>query len=169
MNNRFGSIKMDGDPVARRSYKRKAASEGTPREIREKLLIATLKLDTTGAQLAMTEYKLGTTEGELRTTKDKLKATEDKLATTDGRLKTIDDRLKATDDKLKTTSDKLKTAEDALEGAKAALMCRICLNTPMETAILPCAHGGFCGTCCARFTRCPVCRGGIVSRIRVYL
>jgi hypothetical protein len=48
-------------------------------------------------------------------------------------------------------------------------VCIICLEAPVQAAILPCGHAQTCFSCCSRLRRCCTCRCVIALRIRIYL
>jgi ubiquitin-protein ligase len=50
-----------------------------------------------------------------------------------------------------------------------ARLCVICLSEPKDTVIVPCGHCCSCSTCAANLTACPMCRGKIQFRQRVYV
>ena len=49
--------------------------------------------------------------------------------------------------------------------------CKVCLDRPLEVLLMPCRHVALCRECAgdARLTRCPVCRGNINSKERVFV
>jgi ubiquitin-protein ligase len=50
-----------------------------------------------------------------------------------------------------------------------ARLCVICLSEPKDTVIVPCGHCCSCSTCAASLSICPMCRGKIRFRQRVYV
>jgi ubiquitin-protein ligase len=48
-------------------------------------------------------------------------------------------------------------------------LCVICLSEAKDTVIVPCGHCCCCSTCAANLTACPMCRGKIRFRQRVFL
>jgi hypothetical protein len=50
-----------------------------------------------------------------------------------------------------------------------ARLCVICLTEAKDTVIVPCGHCCSCSTCAANLTACPMCRGKIQFRQRVYV
>ena len=50
-----------------------------------------------------------------------------------------------------------------------ARLCVICLSENKDTVIVPCGHCCSCSTCAANLTACPMCRGKIKFRQRVYV
>lgn len=46
--------------------------------------------------------------------------------------------------------------------------CVVCLNRHAQVALDPCGHFCACAQCAATFERCPICRGNISKRLRVY-
>lgn len=54
-------------------------------------------------------------------------------------------------------------------------LCIICLERPIEVALIPCGHAKTCTVCCVemqqheRVPRCPVCRAEVESTLRVYI
>ena len=49
-----------------------------------------------------------------------------------------------------------------------SMECKICFDRPIEVLLLPCKHLVCCQTCGALSSTCPVCRGRVSERIRVY-
>jgi len=52
-------------------------------------------------------------------------------------------------------------------------ICAVCLDRPVNTALTPCFHAGFCNGCACviSFNRypCPICRGPVTGLQRIYL
>jgi hypothetical protein len=63
-------------------------------------------------------------------------------------------------------SDALLAARVA-ERLQLADSCAICMERPLDTALLQCGHR-VCGTCAARLSLCHVCRAPVTARVRVY-
>eukprot|EP00922_Rhytidocystis_sp_ex-Travisia-forbesii_P042801 GHVS01064000.1.p1 GENE.GHVS01064000.1~~GHVS01064000.1.p1 ORF type:complete len:151 (+),score=15.87 GHVS01064000.1:52-504(+) len=49
------------------------------------------------------------------------------------------------------------------------LLCCICMEVPPEVVVAPCNHASTCEKCAADLERCPICRGRIDNRTRIYL
>jgi len=54
------------------------------------------------------------------------------------------------------------------ERIKALSMCKVCLDKIPDAIIIPCCHS-FCNECISRVTLCPVCRGSIQERRKMYV
>lgn len=46
--------------------------------------------------------------------------------------------------------------------------CAVCWSRPAQVALDPCGHLCACPTCADKLDRCPICRGSIDKRLRVY-
>lgn len=46
--------------------------------------------------------------------------------------------------------------------------CIICMERPRNTALVPCGHYFGCHGCTLRITACPICRGPVAARVRVF-
>jgi hypothetical protein len=65
------------------------------------------------------------------------------------------------------TRNHIQPTESSLDGEETMPSCIACLETVRETVFSPCHHFIFCEACAKRVTVCPVCRGGIESRVKV--
>ena len=63
-------------------------------------------------------------------------------------------------------SDALLAARVA-ERLQLADSCAICMERPLDTALLQCGHR-VCGVCAVRLSLCHVCRAPVTARVRVY-
>lgn len=50
---------------------------------------------------------------------------------------------------------------------RSKLLCKICMDAPVATLFLPCAHLVTCGNCSAAMVECPICRDSIKGRVLV--
>ncbi|PIK58702.1 putative E3 ubiquitin-protein ligase MYLIP-A [Apostichopus japonicus] len=57
--------------------------------------------------------------------------------------------------------DKLNTLQDAM-------LCKVCMDASLDTALLPCGHL-LCENCAERLEECPNCRQQVVQRQRIYM
>ena len=52
-------------------------------------------------------------------------------------------------------------------------LCAVCLDRPVNTALTPCFHAGFCNGCAVTISYnrfpCPICRGAVTGLQRIYL
>lgn len=46
--------------------------------------------------------------------------------------------------------------------------CVVCMQRPRTVALLPCGHFGFCSTCAAASTACPLCRQRVSARQTIH-
>lgn len=56
-----------------------------------------------------------------------------------------------------------------IEDAKEQGNCSVCLTEKANTAMIPCYHLASCEECSKNLARCPICRGEIKERQRIYL
>ncbi|GAB0087885.1 Death-associated inhibitor of apoptosis 2 [Sergentomyia squamirostris] len=70
------------------------------------------------------------------------------------------------------TENHLKQDPQSLEEEnrklKDARLCKICMDEEISIVFLPCAHLASCGQC-ASVGNCPICRGVINGRVRIFL
>ena len=63
--------------------------------------------------------------------------------------------------------------DDAYELDHGLPMCSVCLCKPVDAALRPCFHAGFCEDCAGMLARrgfaCPICRGTVSGVQRIYL
>ena len=50
----------------------------------------------------------------------------------------------------------------------SCLECKVCFDAPVNVLLIPCRHLALCETCAALSKTCPVCRGHVSERLRVY-
>ena len=50
-----------------------------------------------------------------------------------------------------------------------SLMCKICLDAPIECVVLPCSHQCTCLACGKKIGICPICRKKVNIIIRTYI
>ncbi|CAD7702750.1 unnamed protein product [Ostreobium quekettii] len=49
------------------------------------------------------------------------------------------------------------------------MMCSVCMNRPIQVALVPCGHSNLCRRCSRKLQRCPFCRKEIVRRQKLFL
>ena len=63
--------------------------------------------------------------------------------------------------------------DDACELGYGLPTCSVCLCKPVDTALKPCFHAGFCENCASmlesRGFACPICRGRVSGVQKIYL
>lgn len=47
--------------------------------------------------------------------------------------------------------------------------CKICMERPVNTTLLPCGHLICCDMCAARLNRCPICRKRIKGTVKTFM
>ena len=52
--------------------------------------------------------------------------------------------------------------------ASEVSVCKVCLDAPLEVLLRPCRHLCVCQQCSGRLSECPICRGQIESRERIF-
>ncbi|KAK4884859.1 hypothetical protein RN001_001130 [Aquatica leii] len=62
-----------------------------------------------------------------------------------------------------------RNSHERLTKIMDAMTCKICMDSPIDTAFLPCAHVVACSSCAARCERCPLCRADIAQPQKIYL
>jgi baculoviral IAP repeat-containing protein 7/8 len=46
--------------------------------------------------------------------------------------------------------------------------CKICLTNDLDTVLFPCCHLATCQSCSNRVQACPICRGAISGKVKVF-
>lgn len=77
----------------------------------------------------------------------------------DPRPDTPKDHVEENKESLQTEPNKIDETEDT---------CRICLSNSITTALVPCGHLVLCYGCSQQISICPICRGRIDLRMKVY-
>ncbi|KAF2883382.1 hypothetical protein ILUMI_22795 [Ignelater luminosus] len=62
-----------------------------------------------------------------------------------------------------------RNSHERLTRIMDAMTCKICMDSQIDTAFLPCAHVVACSSCAARCDRCPLCRADIAQAQKIYL
>ncbi|XP_060564647.1 uncharacterized protein LOC132723862 [Ruditapes philippinarum] len=55
------------------------------------------------------------------------------------------------------------------EKLKEMQTCKICMERPVSTTLLPCGHLVCCETCAGRLQRCPICRKRIKGTVKTFM
>jgi len=85
-----------------------------------------------------------------------------------------EDVASLTYDELREVLDIHKEAQKKIEAAVFAeyqqMMCTVCMDEKKNTVILPCSHMCVCHSCATRqLDKCPLCKAGIQSFMKVHL
>ncbi|XP_031845564.2 E3 ubiquitin-protein ligase defense repressor 1 [Nomia melanderi] len=64
---------------------------------------------------------------------------------------------------------KCKESRECLARLLDAMLCRICMDRSLDTALFPCGHAVACLDCARRCERCPLCRADIDHCRTIYL
>ncbi|XP_024942392.1 E3 ubiquitin-protein ligase MYLIP isoform X3 [Cephus cinctus] len=64
---------------------------------------------------------------------------------------------------------KCKESRECLARLLDAMLCRICMDRTLDTALFPCGHAVACLDCARRCERCPLCRADIGHCRTIYL
>ncbi|XP_048505422.1 E3 ubiquitin-protein ligase MYLIP isoform X2 [Athalia rosae] len=64
---------------------------------------------------------------------------------------------------------KCKESRECLARLLDAMLCRICMDRSLDTALFPCGHAVACLDCARRCARCPLCRADIDHCRTIYL
>ena len=57
---------------------------------------------------------------------------------------------------------------DKLHSYQDAMLCKVCMDASLDTALLPCGHL-LCKNCADRLDECPNCRQQVAQRQRIYM
>lgn len=63
----------------------------------------------------------------------------------------------------------LQESRECLARLLDAMLCRICMDRSLDTALFPCGHAVACLDCARRCERCPLCRADIDHCRTIYL
>ncbi|KAK0088032.1 hypothetical protein PV325_013437 [Microctonus aethiopoides] len=66
-------------------------------------------------------------------------------------------------------NSKCKESRECLTRLLDAMLCRICMDRSLDTALFPCGHAVACLECARRCERCPLCRADIDHCKTIYL
>lgn len=67
-----------------------------------------------------------------------------------------------------TANIELQDLSENLEEMRESRVCSICAEKEREIAIIPCGHHAMCRECALKLGTCPMCRGPIQDRLRVF-
>ncbi|XP_010245479.1 PREDICTED: sacsin [Nelumbo nucifera] len=79
----------------------------------------------------------------------------------------LQEQLKEVQAVLLLEQEKAEVAEKEIDAAKAAWLCRICLSTEVDIAIIPCGHV-LCRRCSSAVSRCPFCRLHVSKTMKIF-
>ncbi|KAJ3689238.1 hypothetical protein LUZ61_018402 [Rhynchospora tenuis] len=79
----------------------------------------------------------------------------------------LQDQLKDSQVALLVEQEKADAAAKEADVAKAAWSCRICLNSEVDTAMVPCGHV-LCSQCSSSVRRCPFCRAHVSQKMKIF-
>jgi len=65
-------------------------------------------------------------------------------------------------------SDEVLKLREENQKLKDSNTCKVCLDTPVETLLLPCRHLVTCSECANKVSVCPMCRVKIIGTVRTY-
>lgn len=95
------------------------------------------------------------------------------MNSTDMKLAILESKLAGAERREKTAQKKAEDAERRAENAEnPSDRCVVCLEGNLEILILPCSHACLCQGCSSHFphgSQCPVCRGRIEGRQRIFI
>ena len=62
-----------------------------------------------------------------------------------------------------------REANSRAKAQEATLECVVCMDANKDTLLLPCMHLCVCGQCASALSHCPICRGEVDDKKRVFL
>ncbi|XP_057820319.2 uncharacterized protein LOC131033191 isoform X2 [Cryptomeria japonica] len=80
---------------------------------------------------------------------------------------TLKEELTSSQAALIVEQERADSAVKEAETAKTAWSCRVCLNSEVDTMLIPCGHV-LCQRCCSAVARCPFCRRQVSKAPRMY-
>ena len=72
-----------------------------------------------------------------------------------------------TENKEQMESPEIQKLLDEISDQENENTCKLCVDNPMETVLLPCGHFALCYSCSIKMVSCPVCRTLIDSTVNI--
>lgn len=63
--------------------------------------------------------------------------------------------------------ERLAQMKEEINDMKDKMNCKVCLETKINRAFLPCRHLTCCDTCAQKLRDCPICRTKIIALVKV--
>jgi len=79
----------------------------------------------------------------------------------------LQEQLATSQAALVVEQERADSAVKEADTARTAWSCRVCLNSEIDTMVIPCGHV-LCQGCCSAVARCPFCRRQVSKALRMY-
>lgn len=79
----------------------------------------------------------------------------------------LQEQLATSQAALVVEQERADSAVKEADTARTAWSCRVCLNSEIDTMLVPCGHV-LCQGCCSAVARCPFCRRQVSKALRMY-